>query len=148
MKAIRKDMECAGYNMLVTSETKMPEKDMYDTYHQLWRIEDSFRIMKSDLDARPAFERTENSIKGHFLICYIAVLLERLFQFKILKSEFSTSEIFRFLKGFKVIKAENKYINASRESDLIKALAAKYKLPIDNYFLTENQINSILKAKI
>ena len=148
MKAIGKDLECAGYNMLVTSETEMPEKDMYDTYHLLWRIEESFRIMKSDLDARPAFERTENSIKGHFLICYIAILLERLFQFKILKSEFSTSEIFRFLKGFKVIKAENKYINTTRDSDLIKALVTKYKLPIDNYFLTENQIRSILKSRI
>lgn len=148
MKAIRKDLECAGYNMLVTSETEMPEKDMYDTYHLLWRIEESFRIMKSDLDARPAFERTENSIKGHFLICYIAILLERLFQFKILKSEFSTNEIFKFLKGFKVIKAENKYINTTRDSDLIKALVTKYKLPIDNYFLTENQIRSILKSRI
>ena len=148
MKAIRKDLECAGYNMLVTSETGMPERDMYDTYHLLWRIEESFRIMKSDLDARPAFERTENSIKGHFLICYIAILLERLFQFKILKSEFSTNEIFKFLKGFKVIKAENKYINTTRDSDLIKALVTKYKLPIDNYFLTENQIKSILKTRI
>ena len=43
----------------------------------------SFRIMKSDLDARPVFLQKENSIKGHFLICYLAVLLERIFQFKI-----------------------------------------------------------------
>ena len=147
-KAIKKDLACAGYNMLVTSETEMSEKDMYDTYHQLWRIEESFKIMKSDLDARPAFERTEYSIKGHFLVCYITVLLERLFQFKILKSEFSTNEIFRFLKGLKVIKAENKYINATRDSDLIKTLAEKYKLPLDNYYLTQTQINSILKFKL
>lgn len=43
---------CA-YNMLVTSEISMNDKDVYDAYHNLWRIEESFRIMKSQLDARP-----------------------------------------------------------------------------------------------
>lgn len=82
---IKKSLELAGYNMLVTSETYMTDKDIYDAYHNLWRIEESFRIMKSQLDARPVYLQKEDTITGHFLICYLAVLLTRLLQFKVLK---------------------------------------------------------------
>ena len=44
---IQKSLELAGYNMLVTSEISMKDKDVYNAYHNLWRIEESFRIMKS-----------------------------------------------------------------------------------------------------
>ena len=76
-EAIERDLKFAGYNLLVTSEISMDDRDIYDVYHNLWRIEESFKIMKSDLDARPVFLQKESTIKGHFLICYIAVLLVR-----------------------------------------------------------------------
>ena len=146
--AIDKDLQFAGYNLLVTSETKMKDQDIYDTYHNLWRIEESFKIMKSDLDARPVFCQKEETIKGHFLICYLTVLLERLFQFKVLENKYATTEIFRFLKDFRVTKAETKYINTATSSDIINELSLKLKLPLTNYFLTETQIRSILNCKI
>ena len=65
------DLMFAGYNPLVTSETQIRDQDIYKTYHNLWRIEESFRVMKSDMDARPAFWQREDTIKGHFLICYL-----------------------------------------------------------------------------
>lgn len=147
-EAIDKDLQFAGYNLLVTSETEMKDNDIYHTYHNLWRIEESFKIMKSDLDARPVFLQREDTIKGHFLICYLTVLLERIFQFKILGNEYSTSDIFQFIKDFKVTKGETKYINTTRSTDFIENLATKCKLPLTNYFLTETQIKSILKYKI
>lgn len=147
-KAIDKDLAFAGYNLLVTSETEMTDQDMYSTYHNLWRIEESFKIMKSDLDARPAFLQREETIKGHFLICYLTVLLERIFQFKVLGNEYSTSDIFRFIKDFRVTKAETKYINTTTSTDFINELTKKLKLPLTNYFLTETQIKSILKYKL
>lgn len=98
--AIEKDLNLAGYNLLITSETSMSDQEMYDIYHNLWRIEESFRIMKSDLDARPVFLQKEESIKGHFLICYLAVLLERIFQFHVLKNKYNSSEIIKFIKDF------------------------------------------------
>ena len=104
--------------------------------------------MKSDLDARPAFVQREDTIKGHFLICYLTVLLERVFQFKILQNKYSTSEIFRFIKNFIVIKAENKYINTTKYTNFIEELAEKFNLPLTHYFLTERQIKSILKYKL
>lgn len=142
-KAIDNDLDLAGYNLIVTSEIHMTDQDMYSTYHNLWRIEESFRIMKSDLDARPAFLQKESTIKGHFLICYLTVLLERILEFKILENKFSASEIFAFLKGFKVTKAETKYINTTISSDFIQQLSEKLNLPLTNYFLSETQLKSI-----
>ena len=145
--AIDKDLQFAGYNLLVTSEIDMSDMDMYNIYHNLWRIEESFKIMKSDLDARPAFVQKEETIKGHFLICYLTVLIERIFQFKVLKNKYSTNEIFRFIKDFKVTKAETKYINTTTSSKFINDLSGMLGLPLTNYFLTETQIKSILNHK-
>lgn len=146
-KAIDKDLKFAGYNLLVTSETEMKDSDIYNTYHNLWRIEESFRIMKSDLDARPVFLQKEETIKGHFLICYLTVLLERIFQFKILGNEYPATDIFEFMKDFKVTKGENKYINTTKSTTFIHGLAIKLNLPLTNYYLTETQIRSILNHK-
>jgi len=146
--AIDKDLKFAGYNLLVTSETGMSDRDIYNTYHNLWRIEESFKIMKSDLDARPAYCQKEETIKGHFLICYLTVLLERILQFKILENNYPTSEIFRFMKDFRVTKAETKYINTATISDLIQDLSERWKLPLTNYFISETQIKTILNRKI
>lgn len=147
-KAVEKDLTFAGYNLLVTSETEMSDQDMYRTYHNLWRIEESFKIMKSDLDARPAFCQKKETIKGHFLICYLTVLLERIVQFKILGNEYAASELFHFIKDFRVTKAETTYINTATSSNLIQELSTKLKLPLTNYFLTEKQIHSILNLKL
>lgn len=147
-KAIDKDLKFAGYNLLVTSEIEMSDEDIYSTYHNLWRIEESFRIMKSDLDARPVFLQKENTIKGHFLICYLTVLLQRIFQFKVLENKKSTSEIFKFIKDFKVTKSETKYINTTTYTSFINELSNILKLPLTNYFLSETQIKSILNCKL
>lgn len=147
-KAVEKDLTFAGYNLLVTSETGMSDQDMYRTYHNLWRIEESFKIMKSDLDARPAFCQKKETIKGHFLICYLTVLLERIVQFKILGNEYAASELFHFIKDFRVTKAETTYINTATSSNLIQELSTKLKLPLTNYFLTEKQIHSILNLRL
>ena len=126
----------------------MKDKDIYETYHDLWRIEESFRIMKSDLDARPVFLQKENTIKGHFFICYITVLLERLLQFIELKNKFSSSDIYSFFKEFKVVKDEHININITASNDFIKSLAEKTKLPILNSRLSEKQIKKVLEYKL
>jgi transposase len=146
-EAIDRDLKFAGYNLLVTSEIDMKDQDIYGIYHNLWRIEESFKIMKSDLDARPAFLQTEDTIKGHFLICYLTVLLERIFQFKILEDKYSASEIFGFIKNFKATKAESKYINTTTYTDFINDLSMISGIPLTNYFLSETQIKSVFSYK-
>ena len=141
--AIDRDLLLAGYNLLITSEINMTELDIYTTYHLLWRIEELFRIMKSELDARPVFLQKENAIVGHFTICYISVQLERIFEFMILENRFSASEIFKFIRGFHVIKEGSKYINTSTTSPLFKYLTEDTGLPLENYYLSETQVRSI-----
>ena len=62
-------------------------KEIINRYHGLSRIEDSFRIIKSDLEGRPIYVWTEEHIKAHFLICFIALTIIRIIQYKILKYE-------------------------------------------------------------
>ena len=141
--AVEDDLKLAGFNLLVTSETDKSAQEIHNTYHNLWRIEESFRIMKSDLDARPVFVQKENTIKGHFLICYIAVLLERIFQFYYLKNEFGSETIYEFFRNFEIAKGENKCINLTAKNDFIVALAQKTGLPIDILLLSETQLKQI-----
>jgi len=145
---IKKSLELAGYNMLVTSEISMPAKDVYEAYHNLWRIEESFRIMKSQLDARPVYLQKEDTITGHFLICYLAVLLTRLLQFKELKNQFCTEDLFEFVRDFRVVKiSDRKYINLTRGKNFIKKFAALTNLPLTSYFLSDGEIKKMLSHR-
>lgn len=146
-KKIEEDLRLAGYNLIVTSEANMSAKEIYDTYHNLWRIEESFKIMKSDLDARPVYLRKEETIKGHFLICYIAVLLERLLQFKHLEGNYSTNEIINFIKNFKVVEADGRYINVSTSKRIATELSKTYSLPLDHLILTNRDIQKVLNFR-
>ena len=125
-KAIEKAKKLAGYNMIITSETRMTASEIYAAYHNLWRIEESFRVMKSQLDARPVYLQKRDTITGHFLICYLSVLLTRLLQIHILNDNFGTEELFDFMHDFRVAKiSDRKYINLARSSSFIKQLSAK-----------------------
>lgn len=145
---IKKSLELAGYNMLVTSEVSMGGKDVYDAYHNLWRIEESFRIMKSQLSARPVYLQKEDTIIGHFLICYLAVLLTRLLQFKILKNNYCSEDLFEFVHDFRVVKiSDRKYINLSRGTTFIKDFSNLCILPLTSYFLSEGEIRKMLSHR-
>lgn len=82
-KAIERDKSFAGYYGIQTSEKNMSPKDILNAYHSLWKIEESFRIMKSTLEVEPVFVWTEQRIKGHFMMCFIAFLLERTLEFQL-----------------------------------------------------------------
>lgn len=145
---IKKSIELAGYNMLVTSELSMNDEAVYDAYHNLWRIEESFRIMKSQLDARPVYLQKEETITGHFLICYLAVLLTRLLQFKVLKNDYCSEDLFEFIHDFRVVKiSDRKYINLSRATTFIKNFATLTSLPLTSYFLTDGEIKKMLSHR-
>ena len=145
---IKKSLALAGYNMLVTSEISMSGRDVYDAYHNLWRIEESFRIMKSQLDARPVYLQKKDTITGHFLICYLAVLLTRLLQFKILKNNYCSEDLFEFVHDFRAAKiSDRKYINLSRGTTFIKEFSALCNLPLTSYFLSEGEIKKMLSHR-
>lgn len=86
-KKLEKYKETLGFYSIVTSEIEEDDKEIINRYHGLSRIEDSFRIIKSDLEGRPIYVWTEEHIKAHFLICFIALTIIRIIQYKILKHE-------------------------------------------------------------
>lgn len=86
-KKLEKYKETLGFYSIVTSEIDEYDKEVINRYHGLSRIEDSFRIIKSDLEGRPIYVWLEEHIKAHFLICFIALTIIRIIQYKILKYE-------------------------------------------------------------
>jgi transposase len=72
------DAQFDGLNVLVTSEIQMSDDEVIANYGELWRIEDCFRVTKTDLKSRPVFVWTNEHIEAHFLTCFIALVLLRL----------------------------------------------------------------------
>ena len=72
-----------GYYQIVSSELDMPDLEIIDKYHGLTRIEDQFREMKGTLETRPIFVRTPEHIQAHLMICFMALTIIRVIQYKI-----------------------------------------------------------------
>lgn len=144
---VNEDLKLAGYNLLVTSETKMRAEEIYKVYHRLWRIEETFRTLKSELDARPVYLQRQDSIYGHFLICYLAVFALRVLQIKEFKDEIHTNEIISFVRNLKVLKNGETYINLGSK-DKIKKINDRLGLNLTNYFLTDKNIKKVLSFKL
>ena len=88
--AIARDERFDGYYAIQVSNDLSPAQ-VLDAYHSLWGIEESFRIMKSTLEVRPIFHWTEQRIKGHFVVCFLAFLLERTLELRLQANEISVS---------------------------------------------------------
>lgn len=84
---LEKYKETMGFYSIVTSEIDTENQEVINKYHGLSRIEDSFRVIKSDLEGRPVHVWTKEHINAHFLICFIALTIIRIIQYKILKNE-------------------------------------------------------------
>ena len=95
-EAIKEDEKFDGYYAVVTSEHEMTNNKIIETYRGLWEIEETFRISKGELEARPVFVSTEDSIEAHFLTCFIALTILRILQKKTGR-QFSTEAIIKCL---------------------------------------------------
>ena len=72
-----------GYYAIVTSELKNSDEKIVEIYRGLWKIEDSFKITKSDIETRPVYVSRQDHIEAHFLICFVALVLVRLLEQKL-----------------------------------------------------------------
>lgn len=82
-----------GYYAIVTSEMDKSDDEIIDIYRGLWRIEETFKVTKSELDARPVYVSRKDHIEAHFLTCFIALVLGRVLQHK-LDKKYSVGKIF------------------------------------------------------
>lgn len=97
LEKAEKDAMYDGYFCIITSELDYDERKMRQVYGGLWRIEESFRIMKTDFYARPVFVRKNEHIRAHFLICFVALLIIRIIQHRMGENALSTERIARAL---------------------------------------------------
>lgn len=88
-----------GYFCLITSELDYDAAKIREVYSGLWKIEQSFRIMKSDLLARPVHVKTKEHIRAHFLICFVALLITRVIQHAMGKKAISVERMATALKA-------------------------------------------------
>jgi hypothetical protein len=86
-----------GYFCIITSELDYDERKIRKAYSGLWRIEQSFQVLKSDLYARPVFVNTNDHIRAHFLVCFVALLIIRLIQHRMKEKALSAERIARAL---------------------------------------------------
>ena len=107
-ESISKDEAFDGYYALQTNELGLSPKEIINAYHNLWKIEESFRIMKSTMEVRPIFHWTEKRIKGHFVVCFLSFLLERTLEFKLKEKTigFSSEKIKEALNSLNFAKVE------------------------------------------
>lgn len=79
---IREEEQLDGYYVIVTSEYKETDDVIIDMYRGLWRIEECFRVTKSDLEARPVYVSREDHIQAHFLTCFVALVIARILELR------------------------------------------------------------------
>ena len=158
---LKKYKETLGFYSIVTSEIVEDDKEIINRYHGLSRIEDSFRIIKSDLEGRPIYVWTEEHIKAHFLICFIALTIIRIIQYKILKYEnkstlnvdgweqgITAEKLKEELNNFEADKFDYNSYKLREPTENIKKLLNIYQNEKFNFLLPSNNEITTLKNSI
>ena len=113
---------------------------------QRWEIEENFRIMKTDFEARPVYVRREDRIKAHFLTCYISLLVYRLLE-KRIGNNYTCNEILSTLRSMQVtlLSKESGYIPSYKRTVLTDDLHKAFGFHTDYEFISKSAMRSIIK---
>lgn len=96
---IKEEEKFDGYYSIVTSETNMSDVEIRKAYKGLWKIEESFKITKSNLEARPVYVWTKEHIQAHFLTCFVSLVILRLLEQK-MDRKYSTEKVIESIKKY------------------------------------------------
>lgn len=148
-KKVDEDLAFAGYNLLVTSETGAPAVEIYKAYHNLWRIEQSFRVMKTCLEARPVFVSDTNTIFGHFLVVYYALVIMRLLELKIFEDKIAIEQLFDFVRDYKVTENyDGSFINNATDTSTYRKIKDKLCLSkLGNVYLSRRDLDLLFETE-
>ena len=113
---------------------------------QRWEIEENFRIMKTEFEARPAYVRREDRIKAHFLTCYISLLVYRLLEKK-LGNKYTCEQILNTLRSMQMtlLSRESGYIPSYKRTDITDELHKVFGFHTDYEFISKSSMRSIIK---
>lgn len=142
---IAQDEALDGYYCIITSEMEMKDSEIIEAYRGLWRIEESFRVMKGDFDARPVYVSTESHIRAHFLICYVTLLIMRLMQIDT-NWKCSASEISKALAGIVGHRMDTNLYLFDYRTNLTDELASKVGIDLSRQVLTKGKIRDIMAS--
>lgn len=113
--------------------------------HSRWEIEECFRIMKTDFRSRPAYVRTENWIKAHFMTCFLSLVLFRYLEQK-LEYKYTCEDILETLRSMNFLSVAGEgYVPTYTRTDLTDSLHEAFGFHTDYDIVTEKQMKKIFK---
>lgn len=141
---VKTDELLDGYYLIASSELDLSALDIINKYRGLWQIEKSFRIIKSDLEGRPIYLSTDEHIKGHFLTCFMALLVSRIIENKLL-GKYSVDKISKSLREMNVIELEQEIFKVIKTDKTQKDIQSAYGAYIDTAYIKKEKLLKLLK---
>lgn len=132
-----------GYYVLVTSEMDESDDKIIDIYRGLWKIEESFRVTKSDLETRPVFVSTKEHIEGHFLSCFLSLTIARILEMKTQYKYSITKLLDSISKSTCTYIGENLYLFTYYD-DVLNSIGEVFNIPFNHKVLSLKEIKKIL----
>jgi transposase len=153
---LEKQLSLLGFYCITTSETELSELEIIEIYHNLSKIEDSFRVIKTNLNGRPVFCSTTEHINAHFLICFISLYLIRLLQLKIKEnikidntldwsSGMSAYKIANALKEFQIDKLSISHYKVDEIKGDIKIIFDSFNIKDELNIPTKSELNTFFR---
>lgn len=140
---IRKEEALDGYYLLLTSEMDTPDDRIIDIYRGLWRIEESFKITKSELEDRPVYVWTNEHIEAHFLTCFVALTLSRILEMK-LEHKYSAGRILESLSKASCSLLQQNYYMFDYFDEVLKDIGNLMNIDFSKRVRTLGDIKQIL----
>ena len=140
---IREDEALDGYYMLLTSEMETSDDEIIDMYRGLWRIEESFKVTKSELEARPVYVWTKEHIEAHFLICFVALTIARILENK-LERKYSIGTILESLSKAECSLIQQNYYLFDYYDEVLKDIGEMLDIDFGKRIRTLGEIKKIL----
>ena len=162
--SVTSDGEIAEKNVYDLDEEQIQKEEMYDGFYavitnlegdvneiikinkQRWEIEENFRIMKTEFDARPVYVRRDDRIKAHFMTCYISLLLYHLLEKK-LGDTYTSKQILETLRSMQMtlLNKASGYIPSYTRTELTDRLHKEFHFRTDYEFITKSSMRTIIK---
>ncbi len=133
-----------GYYSIVTSELHMSDKDLIAKYRNLSKIEDTFKVTKTEFNARPIFVWTKEHIESHFLTCFVALVITRLLEQK-LDNKYSIRQVINSIKNYNSINLEHDLYVQNYNDEIINSLHKIFNIDLSKKYMTLSEIKKSLK---
>ena len=140
---IREEEALDGYYMLLTSEMEASDDEIIDMYRGLWRIEESFKVTKSELEARPVYVWTKEHIEAHFLTCFVALTIARILENK-LEQKYSVGRILDSLSKAECSLVQQNYYLFDYYDEVLKDIGLIMDIDFGKRIRTLGEIKKIL----